>query len=163
MDKASQALPGGSERSCISAREPKSQTHNTLGIPLDPIEAFDEWFKGTRGNENPVADVGSMERPGDEIHTAIEPALQASLLPDSSPGHSIDSDHPPALTPANAGWYRHRAEDLGDLAAELIHEGLDGTAYGQAMRAAHYGRVALSLYEQRAREWRVPGHPGNFL
>lgn len=85
---------------------------------------------------------------------------------DSGPSRAAGSiiDHAPPIKPINAGWYRRRAEDLGDLAAELLYEGLDGTAYGQAKRAAHYGRIALDLYEQRRRgDWAVPGHAGNFL
>ena len=142
-------------------------------IPIESDEEFDRWFWGDR----------SMERPGDG-QSQRPSALQAEAPADLSPGHSIDSapargvqcsdgnfpgagsidfDRPPALTPWNAGWYRRRAEDLGDLAAELIYEGLDGTAYGQAMRAAHYGRIALDLYSQRKDEWLVTHHPSNFL
>lgn len=122
-------------------------------IPIESREEFDRWFW----------DHGSMERPGDG-QSQRPTALQAVAPADSSPGHSIDFDRPPAIKPINAGWYRRRAEDLGDLAAELLYEGLDGTAYGQAKRAAHYGRIALDLYEKRRRgEWMVPGHAGNFL
>ena len=124
-------------------------------IPVQSREEFDRWFW----------DHGSMERPGDG-QSQRPTALQAVAPADLSPGHSIDFDWvtPPPPTIANVAWYRHRAEECGDLAAELLYEGLDGTAYGQAMRAAHYGRIALDLYEQRRRgNWAVPGHAGNFL
>lgn len=126
-------------------------------IPVHSDEAFDRWFWGDR----------TIQRPGDGQVSPL-PALQAKASPDLSPGHLIDHsfidfDHPPSLAGENAGWYRRRAEDMGDLAAELIAEGLDGTAYGQAVRAAHYGRIALELYEQRRREWIVTRHPSNFL
>ena len=122
-------------------------------IPIESREEFDRWFWDQR----------PMERPGD-TRSQRPSALQAEAPAELSPGHSIDFDRPPAIKPINAGWYRRRAEDLGDLAAEFLYEGLDGVAYGQARRAAHYGRIALHLYEQRRRgDWMVPGHPGNFI
>ena len=92
-------------------------------------------------------------------------ALQANVGPPSS-GHSID---PPRLV-TYVGYFRHRAEEYGDLAAEMMAEGLDGTAYGAAKTAAHFGRIANDLYDQRAKEliaahpeWVIPGHASNFL
>ena len=80
-------------------------------------------------------------------------ALQANVGPPSS-GHSID---PPRLV-TYVGYFRHRAEELGDLAAEMIAEGLDGTAYGAAKRAAHFGAIANDLYCERAEELKA-SHP----
>lgn len=119
-------------------------------IPVETVEEFDEWFWNAR----------PMERPGD-TEDQRPSALQADAPPQSSSGHSIDHAPPPIVT--YTLWYRHRAEELGDLAGEMIAEGLDGTAYGATRRAAHYGRIALELYEQRRREWLVTNHPSNFL
>lgn len=91
-------------------------------------------------------------------------APRAGIKPGSSGSIDFDWVTPPPPTIANVAWYRHRAEDCGDLAAEMVTEGLDGPAYGAAIRAANYGRIALDLYEQRRRgDWAVPGHAGNFL
>ena len=91
-------------------------------------------------------EVGPMEwLDGDQDLDAS--ALQANVGPPSS-GHSIS---PPILV-TYVGYFRHRAEEYGDLAAEMMAEGLDGTAYGAAKTAAHFGRIANGLYEQRAKE-----------
>ena len=116
-------------------------------------------------------EIGPMEwLDGDQDLDAS--ALQANVGPPSS-GHSISSldglREPPHLI-TYVGYFRHRAEELGDLCAEMIAEGLDGTAYGAAKRAAHFGAIANDLYAQRAKEliaahpeWVIPGHASNFL
>jgi len=109
-------------------------------------------------------------------------ALQADVGPPSS-GHSIDPlvggveptplhvgadtvggsigsppDEEPPRQIRNACFFRHKAEEYGDLAAEMAAEGLDGTAYGAARKAAHYGHIANDLYGQRAEELKA-SHP----
>jgi len=108
-------------------------------------------------------EVGPMEWLDDDRDHAS--ALQANVGPPSS-GHSIS---PPILV-TYVGYFRHRAEEYGDLAAEMMAEGLDGTAYGAAKTAAHFGRIANDLYAQRAKEliaahpeWMIPKHASNFL
>ena len=96
-------------------------------------------------------EVGPMEWLDDDRDHAS--ALQANVGPPSS-GHSIG---PPILV-TYVGYYRHRAEVYGDLAAEMMAEGLDGTAYGAAKTAAHFGRIANTLYCERAEELKA-SHP----
>lgn len=156
-------------------------------IPIESREEFDRWFWDHGSMERPgdtrsqrpsalQAEAPAELSPGHSIDHGESVGYAHGLCVvgehfsagDKTPDHVRQGpwsiDNAPPIKPINAGWYRRRAEDLGDLAAELIYEGLDGTAYGQAKRAAHYGRIALDLYEQRRRgDWIVPGHAGNFL
>jgi hypothetical protein len=100
----------------------------------------------------------AMERPGGEVTREVRPPVDPPA-PDSPPGHSIASDPPDWMhsTPPppvwyNVTWYRLRAEELGDLALDMIEEGLEGMAYGASRKAAHYGRLACELYRMRAAE-----------
>ena len=98
-------------------------------------------------------EIGPMEwLDGDQGSYAS--ALQATVGSPPPSGHSID---PPRLV-TYVGYFRHRAEEYGDLAAEMMAEGLDGTAYGAAKTAAHFGRIANDLYDQRAKEL-IAAHP----
>lgn len=120
-------------------------------IPLEPKEEFDRWFWDHR----------PIERPGDSRSQLRSSALQAKAPPaELSPGHSIDSywlrPPPPLIT--YVAWYRQRAEECGDLAADMVYEGLEEMAGAQAARAAHFGRIANELYAQRAEELRAQ-HP----
>ena len=103
-------------------------------------------------------EIGPMEwLDGDQDHAS---ALQANVGPPPS-GHSIgpiDGLREPPHLITYVGYFRHRAEEYGDLAAEMIAEGLDGTAYGAARKAAHYGHIANDLYAQRAEELKA-SHP----
>ena len=103
-----------------------------------------------------------MERPGD-TRSQRPSALQAEAPAELSPGHSIDWGRAPIPVPANIWWYRHRAEECGDLAAEMMDEGIEGTAYGAAYRAGHFGRIVQALDAERRADWRILGHAGNFL
>lgn len=121
-------------------------------IPIESREEFDRWFWDHR----------SMERPGDS-RSQRPSALQAEAPADLSPGHSIDWEAPPIPIPANITWYRRRAAECGDLAADMMEEGIEGTAYGAAYRAGHFGRIVQALDAERRADWRLPHHTGNFL
>ncbi len=107
---------------------------------------------GSNQSEQSVHD-GSLERPGGESPVArgAHPPGPVSLSPS---GHSND---PPAV-PHNVAFFRIKAEENGDLAAEMIQEGIEGTAYGAARKAAHYGIIANELYRQRSVEL-IAAHP----
>jgi len=84
-----------------------------------------------------------------------------TLMAPPNPSGSIDSDlslrEPPRLI-THVGYFRLRAEHFGDLCAEMIAAGIEGTAYGAAKRAAHFGAIANALYAQRAKEL-IVAHP----
>lgn len=153
-------------------------------IPIESDQEFDRWFWDHRSMERPgdtrsqrpsalQAEAPAESSPGHSIDRASELTESGSLaevgvLFDSAPrpyqeARSIDWEAPPPPIPLNIAWYRRRAGECGDLAAEMMEEGVEGTAYGAAYRAGHFGRIVQALDAERRADWRLPNHPGNFL
>lgn len=159
-DHGSMERPGDTRSQRPSALQAEAPAELSPGHSIDSAGGVE----GTRGNTPSVGErpAARAERVRPDLSAG---RLQAGINPGASGSIDFDWLAPPPPTIVNVAWYRHRAEECGDLAAEMMAEGLDGPAYGAAIRAANYGRIALDLYEQRRQgiDWQVPGHAGNFL
>lgn len=160
MGLRAQGLPSESKERSTSGSDRKARSLRRSGQSDQAFRQSGTAGGGTdwNGVGQPEVPAGSLERPVGVSASEIRPPA-SPVATEPPTGHSIDPALPPdheghAPNPVweNVVYFRHRAEEIGDLALDMIAEGLDGMSYGTARQAAHYGRIANELYAKRAKE-----------